>query len=112
MKITNISAGPRGVNAVAGPVLIESGETVELNMTEAEVAVSKGTGWFDFASAEAGEPAPSLEAKHRGRGSYSITDAAGVEVVEGLTKEDAEVFNAMTDDAKAEFVAAQAKPTT
>lgn len=53
MKIKNISQGPRGVNAVAGPVLIEPGQTVDADLTEAEAGVSKATGWFEFSEAKA-----------------------------------------------------------
>lgn len=107
MKITNISAGPRGVNAVSGPVLIEPDQTVEVEITEAEVKVSKGTGWFEFVEDTAPEPAPvpSYEAKHRGGGSYSVLDAEGKEVLEKLTKEDAEAFNALSAEERAAYVA-------
>lgn len=47
-------------------------------------------------------PAP-LEAKHRGGGSYSIM-RGDEEVVEKLSKADAEAFNAMSDDDKAAYV--------
>lgn len=52
---------------------------------------------------------PALEAKHRGKGSYSVLDASGAEVMEGLSKEDAEAFNAMTADEKAEYVKTENK---
>ncbi|MGV1985595.1 hypothetical protein ACQZ5N_03175 [Agrobacterium sp. 22-221-1] len=48
MKVTNVSKGPRGLNAVAGAVLVEPGETVEVEISEVELKVSKGTGWFEF----------------------------------------------------------------
>lgn len=48
MKVTNISAGPRGLNTKDGPVLVEPKGTVEVEMSEAEYKVSKGTGWFEF----------------------------------------------------------------
>lgn len=48
MKVTNISAGPRGLNTKNGPVLVEPKDTVEVEMSEAEYKVSKGTGWFEF----------------------------------------------------------------
>lgn len=107
MKITNISAGPRGVNGVSGPVLIEPGQAVEVAMTEAEAKVSKGTGWFEFVEDKAPErpPVPAYEAKHRGAGSYSVLDAEGKEVLEKLTKEDAEAFNALSAEERAAYVA-------
>lgn len=48
MKVTNISAGPRGLNSTSGPVLVEPKDTVEVELSEAEYKVSKGTGWFEF----------------------------------------------------------------
>lgn len=48
---------------------------------------------------------PVYEAKHRGRGSYSVLDADGNEVTEGLSKEDAEAFNAMSLNERAAYVA-------
>jgi len=50
-----------------------------------------------------------LEAKHRGGGSYSVLDADGKEVLEKLSKADAEAFNAMTAEEQAEYVKAAAK---
>lgn len=48
MKVTNISKGPRGLNAKTGPVLVEVDQTVDVDMSDAEYKVSKGTGWFEF----------------------------------------------------------------
>lgn len=48
---------------------------------------------------------PLYEAKHRGRGSYSVLDATGAEVAEGLSKDDAEAFNAMSAEDRAAYVA-------
>ena len=43
-------------------------------------------------------------AKHRGAGSWSVMDASGNEVLEKMSKEDAEAFNAMTTSEKEEYV--------
>lgn len=53
MKVTNTQEGPRGLNTKAGPVLVEPGQTVDVEMEAAEVAVSKETGWFEFGAAAA-----------------------------------------------------------
>lgn len=50
-----------------------------------------------------------LEAKHRGGGSYSVMDADGKEVLEKLSKADAEAFNAMSVEEQAEYVKASTK---
>lgn len=47
-----------------------------------------------------------LLAVHRGRGSFSIMDG-DTEVLEGLTKADADAFSALSDEDKAKFVAAR-----
>lgn len=44
-----------------------------------------------------------LEARHKGRGSYSIFGGAK-ELVSDLSKEDAEAFNAMSDEDKVAYV--------
>ena len=44
-----------------------------------------------------------LEARHRGRGSWSIM-RGDEELKEGLSKDDAEAFNALSDEEKAEYV--------
>lgn len=52
-----------------------------------------------------GVPEPDLEAKHKGRGVYSVLRGSET-IVEGLTGDEAKAFNAMTDAEKDEFVAA------
>lgn len=49
-----------------------------------------------------------LRAVHRGRGSFSVMAGDG-ELIEGLTKDEAKTFNALTDQAKADFVAARTR---
>ena len=47
-SVKNTQPGPRGVNSVNGVVLIEVGQTVEVEMTDAEFASAKSTGHFEF----------------------------------------------------------------
>lgn len=56
--------------------------------------------------AEPAEP-PELVARHRGAGSWSVMQGAA-EIVEGLTRAEAESFNAGDAAARAAFVAARA----
>lgn len=77
----------------------------------AHLAKFAGHPFFEVVSeAPASDPTPPpparriLEAKHRGRGSYSVMDG-DVEVMEGLTKADADAFNALSDDDKEAYVA-------
>ncbi|HYE46227.1 MAG TPA: hypothetical protein VEA44_10695 [Caulobacter sp.] len=53
-------------------------------------------------------PAPSLKAEHHGGGKFNITEGEKV-LKEGLTKADADAFNALSDEDKAAFIAAQSK---
>lgn len=48
MKFTNTQKGPRGLNTVAGPILVEAGQTVEVELSEAELASAGKTGWFEI----------------------------------------------------------------
>ena len=56
MKVTNTQPGPRGINTVNGPVLVEPGQSVEVEVLESELKVSKGTGWFEFDGEATKEP--------------------------------------------------------
>lgn len=48
MKITNIENGPRGLNTKDGPVLVEPGQTVDVELSKEEAEVARKTGWFDM----------------------------------------------------------------
>jgi hypothetical protein len=48
MKITNTQSGPRGVNAVNGPVLIEPGQTWEGEVYARERQHLEASGWFEI----------------------------------------------------------------
>ncbi|ESQ83249.1 hypothetical protein AEAC466_13435 [Asticcacaulis sp. AC466] len=51
MQITNIQKGARGLNTTTGAVLIGPGESVAgIELNEAELAIAKATGWFEFDS--------------------------------------------------------------
>lgn len=46
MKITNTQPGPRGINTVSGPVLVEPGETVDVKVFSREREHIEAAGWF------------------------------------------------------------------
>lgn len=46
MKFTNHTSGPKGLNTVNGLVYVEAGETVDVEISEAEAKSAKRTGWF------------------------------------------------------------------
>jgi hypothetical protein len=49
MKFTNTQKGIRGLNTKSGPVMVNPGATVDVEMASAEIEVAKATGWFDIA---------------------------------------------------------------
>lgn len=99
----------------------KNGETAEMDAVDARRAVqTHPDDWALTAWPKAEKPkveqgsgsggSKPFEAKHRGAGSYSVVDSDGKEVLEKLTKEDAELFNAGTlDEQKAYIEAEQAK---
>lgn len=50
MKVTNNQAGPRGLNTLDGAVLVDPGQSVDVDLSDAELKVAKATGWFSFDS--------------------------------------------------------------
>lgn len=60
MKITNTQTGPRGINTVAGPMLVEPGDTIEAKVYAREREHIQAAGWFTIDGdyeANPGEPA-------------------------------------------------------
>ncbi len=107
MQVTNIDKGPRGLNAKSGPVLVEPGQTVDVELSDAELKVSKGTGWFEFGAADkapAKEPAAgAYEVKETSSGWFAVTQD-GKPVTKSLRKDDLKDFDAMSVEDKAAFV--------
>lgn len=105
ITITNIAKGPRGVNAKGGVVLLEPGQTVEVEVSDAEAAdLSKD--WFEVkgkkAEPEKTDPAPKapFEAKEKSAGWWAIFDADGKEVGKSFREDDAKAFNALDEAGK------------
>lgn len=68
MRVKNISEGPRGVWSDNTVVMLMPGQTMDdLNVTAADLAVAKKTGWFEFngsaAEPEDDDPAPPADAE-------------------------------------------------
>lgn len=106
MRITNTQVGPRGLNAISGPVMLDPGQSIDVELSEAETKIARATGWFEFSENEPENPVEpaGLKAEHRGGGRYFVMDG-DKPVGEAMTKDDAEAFNAMSDEDKAAFVA-------
>jgi len=94
-----------------------NGESAEMDAIDARHAVQAHPNEWATSpwpkSEKASKPADppksekAFEAKHRGGGSYSVLDAAGTEVLDKLTKEDAELFNSSGEDAQEAYLAAE-----
>lgn len=104
MKLTIIQPGVRrgGEELAIGDVIEIDGDTIPPSLINKAGIMSDRTAITN--PSKGALPQPSYEAKHRGRGSYSVLDAAGAEVMEGLTKDDAEAFNAMSAEDRAAYV--------
>ncbi|MHC2797181.1 hypothetical protein ACVINZ_006193 [Mesorhizobium jarvisii] len=48
LKITNTHKGPRGVNAVIGPVLLDPDQTIEVEVYVREQEHIEASGWFEI----------------------------------------------------------------
>ncbi|MCS0459528.1 hypothetical protein [Rhizobium favelukesii] len=56
MKFTNNQAGPRGLNAISGPVLVEPGQTVEAEVYAREQQHIEAAGWFEVKGSYTDDP--------------------------------------------------------
>lgn len=56
-------AGPRGINTSSGPVLLDPGQTVDVDVSAAELKVAKATGWFSFAGKNSSQSDEFLQGK-------------------------------------------------
>lgn len=82
----------------------------EAEIEDARIAWPDTWKAMQTAKAEAAKPqaaAKPYEAKHRGGGSYSIMNAEGQEVLDKLSKDDAELFNTSALDAQESFIEAE-----
>lgn len=56
MQITNTQPGPRGVNTVMGPVVIDPGQTINAEVYAREQAHIEAAGWFEVSGDYAANP--------------------------------------------------------
>ncbi|CVI58778.1 hypothetical protein CFBP4996_19710 [Agrobacterium leguminum] len=98
-------AGDSGADEVkAFGYSFKDGKSVEVK--DADIGRFSGNPFFEVSSkAEKSEDADELKAVHNGGGRYVIKKGGEV-VKDGLSKTDAEAFNRMSDEDKAEYVAA------
>lgn len=108
MKVTNISGGAQRVRGIDGVEEIQPGRSRRMTFTDEQLAkISNRPGIKIEPEIVAAPPVnvAGFVAKHRGGGSYWILDAAGEEIASGLSKAEAEEFNAMSEEDKATVVA-------
>lgn len=48
MRVTNTSQGPRGLNTKTGTVILDPGQSMDVELEDAEKKVADSTGWFAF----------------------------------------------------------------
>lgn len=103
------------IKITAGGIYGANGAEVPIG-TELTVK-EEPTGWagrYTVLGAESAEKTPvtnepkgPFEARDKGQGWWAIYDADGAEVGKAMRKDDAEAFNAASDDDKAAFLAEQ-----
>lgn len=109
--VTNAYASPITV----GGVVIRPGRTEDVPAWDDVKKNRTVSRWLDkgvikaAGDAQSSSGSATYKAEHRGRGSYSVMGGDGKEVVPDLSKEDAEAFNAGSDEDRAAFVAERAK---
>ena len=61
-KFTNYTSGPKGLHTEAGLVYVEAGKSVEVEISKAEAASAKKTGWFSRPKVEGDDDETGLNA--------------------------------------------------
>jgi|GEM_PF-3479444 len=78
MKFTNTQPGPRGINTVNGPVLVDPKETVEVEVFAREQQHIEATKWFEVEGSYTDNP---------GKGSVTSASNAGTSELDELKKQ-------------------------
>ncbi|CAN7389833.1 hypothetical protein [Neorhizobium sp. LjRoot104] len=95
MKITNTQPGPRGVNTINGPVLVDPGQTVEAEVYEREQQHIEAAGWFKVSGGYTANPPEKSEASGKTSGSDSSAELD--ELKKQLAAKDAELERLKAD---------------
>lgn len=107
MKITNISKALQGVHTKSGRVFIRPGETKDLELTDAGMKQARRLkGLVDVETGKAERPKltdAGMKAVHHGGGKFNVVEGDTVHL-QGLSKTDADGFNAMSDADKKTYV--------
>lgn len=107
MKVTNISKAMQGVNGKAGRVFIRLGETKEVQFDEVgERQARRLNGVLKIETAKPKKDETGFKAEHHGGGKFNVTQGETV-YLKGLSKADADAFNAMSEEDKRAYVEAE-----
>lgn len=114
MQITNNQPGPRGVNAIVGPVLIDAGQTVEVEVYAREKAHLEASGWFTIEGDYTADPgAAAAAAPVTGDGAKAQLLAKEGEIADlkrQLAAKDKEIADLKKPALKGPFVAKEKSP--
>ena len=105
MKIINISRALQGVHATAGVVYIRPGKSKDVDLTNIGIKQARRLkGILDIGkSKDVDTTSIGLKAEHHGGGKFNITEGETVHL-SGLSKAEADAFNAMSEVEKLAFV--------
>ena len=94
MKITNTQPGPRGVNTVKGPSLVDPGQTIEADVFERGKSHIEAAGWFAVEGRCTGNPSSPTGAVVAASGDTSEVDRLKAD----LAARNAEIVKLKKDD--------------
>lgn len=94
-----------GGDTVQFGYVFEGGKPVDVT-DEKHLAKFRGNPAFEVSDKAEKPAATGLNAEHHGGGKFNITNGETV-LAKGLSKADADAFNALPDDEKAEYVKAE-----
>ncbi len=97
LSIKNTQPGPRGFNSVAGPILLEPGQSVDAKVYAREREPIEATGWFELEGDY--EPSPG-ESAHALEGSQGASSDAAQAAADLLARVDDLHFKTFEAEAK------------
>ncbi|CAN7169595.1 hypothetical protein [Brevundimonas sp. LjRoot202] len=102
MKFTNRTAGPKGVHTKKGLVYIEAGKSADLDVSEAEAAAAKATGWFSKPKVEDDDDGPKELGDMTVNELKALAEAETIDLGDATKKADIVAAIELAREAKAE----------
>lgn len=100
-KFTNYTSGPKGVHTTKGLVYVEAGKSADLDVSEAEAAAAKATGWFSRPKVEDDDDGPKGLDDHTVPELKAIAEAEGIDLGDVSKKADIVAAIELAREAKA-----------